>query len=878
MTNRAVFILISIFVVIVSNTSAQDQDPLPPGLWVHLPPSLEGHASYLSASVFDHAQEYDGEVIINVQNNYHTSRVAALRNWLTTDGLISKSYSDPLIPSVGTRWFISLSSAGYAFEGHAVILIFAIEDNRITEIDGYGFWTESPDHGIDASFGPDEFVRITKPPWFVVSDDNSVLIPGPHKYETYVQADGPALEEYRMNLARHWGKLKDEDALQLLLSFRALRKTLRVTEDESTNLIEDLNNAVSQDVDLERMIAVLDFSETDSVGFASYGGIWRPLLGAACDVISDLECLAVESYYSHYPQSAFEWSVSIGPHVQIVESNEPWNIHSDLAERRLVSVLDGDMVGEPDENGVVIVDFAEGRTVWMDDRFFLAARYVGLLENGRAVGDGTLYFGKSKLVENWEMPGLGFVTAHFRDGRLDGPASFFYASGTIRMQGRFIDGVKSGPVTFFHPIGLPHSKATFLAGRVTDGPILKTDFNIWSLLPWRIFQGEIRDGIEIGEWSYVSIVSELDNEQRLVTKGNAATIHWADGSMLFGAWNHRYQTFVGPCSLLASFGQLDTNCDGRIRPSFPYDGPGVLTPAAGELAQDVQDVVVVNGQFSHYRMENVQIEDAGWLRKVGRELVRFGKDTGERIEDVLCDFGKIFADECNINIAVHIDGDGNVTIGETPRLALGPQADGEISEEAIQWLRRTESFDLPFIPLWFDASPDFETPKLSAQMPQHLDLPPFPPGHVAVPTITGLLRAPILGQPHHGARRARLGGVYHTGIDFMTVPGDPILSPVTGMVKYVVPHIHGLDTIVIESEYVTVRILYVNGSLPAGTPVLQGQPITTAGNLSVRRRYHGVPNHVHMTILEPGTDWTYSISGDQRIRMDWPYPVSIIPE
>jgi murein DD-endopeptidase MepM/ murein hydrolase activator NlpD len=113
--------------------------------------------------------------------------------------------------------------------------------------------------------------------------------------------------------------------------------------------------------------------------------------------------------------------------------------------------------------------------------------------------------------------------------------------------------------------------------------------------------------------------------------------------------------------------------------------------------------------------------------------------------------------------------------------------------------------------------------------------------------------------------------VYHTGFDYWTGVGDNIFSPVTGTVLYTKVNPDGLNTIVIESSKVVVRILYVGETVPKGTKVNQGDWIATAGNLA--NRYPGVPNHVHMTILKPDSEWAYSMDGTTRIFRDWPYPV-----
>lgn len=395
---------------------------------------------------------------------------------------------------------------------------------------------------------------------------------------------------------------------------------------------------------------------------------------------------------------------------------------------------------------------------------------------------------------------------------------------------------------------------------------------------WRVYEGKIESGVEIGEWYYVPIVQEFENGDRRIVIGNKATYLFRNGSILSGVWDSRYQVFDGPCVLQMPVGRLVTVCSGFANARFPFDGPGKFLPSRTNVDQELQDVILADGSFDYYSLTSVQTKEAGWLRRFGRELGRWGDDIGNTFEEFICGIAEVIADNCNINVAVHVTSDGDVTVGSFPGDKPGPRASEVVSEDVIRWFMADEAGDLEeFVPLWFDSLPHFGLSKLSSDMPQSLAEPAFPQDHVRPPTLTGTLRPNVRGSPVFGARRSRPGGnyVYHTGIDYWTNPGDPIVSPIDGKVLWTVENDDGLNTLVVGSDHVIIRILYVRDTPPIGTPVTQGLSIATAGNLSVRPEYHGVPNHVHMMILEPNTDWAYNIDGTVRIYKDFPYPLTL---
>jgi murein DD-endopeptidase MepM/ murein hydrolase activator NlpD len=110
----------------------------------------------------------------------------------------------------------------------------------------------------------------------------------------------------------------------------------------------------------------------------------------------------------------------------------------------------------------------------------------------------------------------------------------------------------------------------------------------------------------------------------------------------------------------------------------------------------------------------------------------------------------------------------------------------------------------------------------------------------------------IWGSGQFGASRA---GHMHQGLDVITRPGEPILSPIDGIIKReALPYagdsrLKGLTIIGFGTwEGIEVKLFYVSGWL-LGT-VKRGQPIGVAQDLSVR--YPGITNHVHIEVRSNG--------------------------
>lgn len=99
------------------------------------------------------------------------------------------------------------------------------------------------------------------------------------------------------------------------------------------------------------------------------------------------------------------------------------------------------------------------------------------------------------------------------------------------------------------------------------------------------------------------------------------------------------------------------------------------------------------------------------------------------------------------------------------------------------------------------------------------------------------------------------GSRIHEGLDIKTIPGQQILSPITGTVTRF-PYPYGDDLrwtgIEIKNSQYHVKIFYMSAKVAANTQVKQGQVIGIAQNIA--SKYSAtMTNHVHVEVRDAKT-------------------------
>ena len=121
----------------------------------------------------------------------------------------------------------------------------------------------------------------------------------------------------------------------------------------------------------------------------------------------------------------------------------------------------------------------------------------------------------------------------------------------------------------------------------------------------------------------------------------------------------------------------------------------------------------------------------------------------------------------------------------------------------------------------------------------------------ATPTKSGLKRGcDPKGCGHYGASR---GSRLHMGIDFVTIPGEPILAPISGKVT-ALPYaasdlVHrGIEIVSGNQEH---QLFYIKPIVRVGQNVSKGQIIGYADDIRIKYG-SAMTNHVHHEVKENG--------------------------
>ncbi|CAM4158958.1 MULTISPECIES: M23 family metallopeptidase [Flavobacterium] len=109
-----------------------------------------------------------------------------------------------------------------------------------------------------------------------------------------------------------------------------------------------------------------------------------------------------------------------------------------------------------------------------------------------------------------------------------------------------------------------------------------------------------------------------------------------------------------------------------------------------------------------------------------------------------------------------------------------------------------------------------------------------------------------------GSFGASRGNRKHNGIDIITVPGEKIMSPISGTVtRYPYPYGNDLSYTGIEivnSEY-KIKMFYLKPIAPIGSTVFAGKIIGVSQNIAAKYST-AMTNHVHLEVYKKqGTNW-----------------------
>ncbi len=102
-----------------------------------------------------------------------------------------------------------------------------------------------------------------------------------------------------------------------------------------------------------------------------------------------------------------------------------------------------------------------------------------------------------------------------------------------------------------------------------------------------------------------------------------------------------------------------------------------------------------------------------------------------------------------------------------------------------------------------------------------------------------------------GAYGSPRGDHLHNGVDFIAIPGQIVIMPISGLIaREARPYSHSnYSGVLIRNNHIEIMMFYLE-LLPniIGKWLEKGDPVGTAQDIS--KKYPGITNHIHLTIKQ----------------------------
>ena len=223
---------------------------------------------------------------------------------------------------------------------------------------------------------------------------------------------------------------------------------------------------------------------------------------------------------------------------------------------------------------------------------------------------------------------------------------------------------------------------------------------------------------------------------------------------------------------------------------------------------------------------------------------------------------------CSVSFLFGVDQDGNVYSEDTegkqyPRTSQNEAPDGPTAQEVAEQIAKAEVYLELGVPSYEEFSAG-DVDSIGRFLPGKYRLGKPIESEIISPTESGVIRGKDKGGLGSGtflAKRTEAGKPdrFHGGVDYNTEAGDPIYSPVSGVLHHVVTSVYkannmNLTGLAIRSDdghmvklfYVAPSEKYFDG-FRSGVRVEAGEKIGTAQSLKYRFG-QDMTNHVHMQI------------------------------
>lgn len=511
------------------------------------------------------------------------------------------------------------------------------------------------------------------------------------------------------------------------------------------------------------------------------------------------------------------------------------------------------------------VGFAAEQQVFFNNRMITVNRYVGGLRNSVASGKGTLIFENGKRI---------FVGS-FINGYADGVGAVFNDNYDLLLIGRFKNGNLHGKVIDFYEGRYPKKIAYIEAGKLVDGDYYEYSDNSGESLPSEVFIGRVIGGHKNGNWEPIPIIIN-SNDDLIVVFGDMASYVWkSNGHVLTAEYDQGgysiFEGFKGNCEITTSLGVLSGRCSSP-KNLYPIVGGVQYTRHSDGMVLNGE---VVNGTAILENNTELALGKIDLHSEVGGESDQYVVGSNTAFSQYLCQIAKVVDQHkgCTLSLLGM-----EISLGESKRLNIKDRSgrslpffinrvkSGEaLDDELISWLKLMKAEDLID---GLKAAIPYNSGNWHPGVRYDLSLPYFSDDHVGLPTRSGRLRRDLIGQSHYGATRCieEIEGLctsheIHIGADYEAAPDESILAPVKGRIVASKRHEDGSNSIKLESKEVIIRIFEASllPSHQVGMAVNKGEPIGIANDTSVK--YPGIPNYIHMRILDKKEAFTFSRDG-----------------
>ena len=122
------------------------------------------------------------------------------------------------------------------------------------------------------------------------------------------------------------------------------------------------------------------------------------------------------------------------------------------------------------------------------------------------------------------------------------------------------------------------------------------------------------------------------------------------------------------------------------------------------------------------------------------------------------------------------------------------------------------------------------------------------------PVASNIIRSDFKGNGKYGARRHKR---FHRGVDYVCIPGEVVVAPISGVITRVAkPYANSIYSgVVLQGKDIALKIFYLEPCVALiGKDVSQGEFIGHAQDISEHEGNKGMMPHIHVEVESMNVD------------------------